>query len=989
MSAIENPIINSPFAEPQQHHELDKRGNPTGAIVDKRRRSTYLTPIPAPRKSSANLLSLFELQDVQENVLINQIRDKVKPWRNSHYPHVTKTTRTLLEYWTLPEREKRLFFCQIEALETAIYINEVARRGGDREIEDKLREYGAEANAGLFRIAFKMATGSGKTVVMAMLIAYQSLNKLAYPADTRFSDAFLIVTPGITIRDRLRVLLPSDGSNYYQQRDIVPPSLFEQLHRARIVITNYHAFQLRDTVEASALTKRILNNKGANPFTETPAQMVRRVCRGLGDVKNLIVINDEAHHCYDRKADATDKLDKDDKKDLEERRVWVNGIRAVAEKLGVKVVYDLSATPFFLRGSGYPEGKLFPWVVSDFALIDAIESGIVKIPRLPIADDAMVGDQPIYRDLWRHISPSLPKKRAKNDEQEPELPKQLQGALTTLYESYKLYYAAWEAQEAARQDGTLEGGAIPPPVLIVVCNNTTVSKMVYDWISGYERSYHGETMIAKGALEIFRNERDNRWLPRPNTILVDSQQLESGDGMSDDFKSIARHEIDTFKAEYRQRYPERDPEDLTDTDLLREVMNTVGKPGRLGEHVKCVVSVSMLTEGWDVNGVTHILGVRAFSTQLICEQVVGRALRRMSYVQNDDGMFDPEYAEIFGVPFAFLPAAGSSATPRLPRVPTYVRAHPERANAEFRFPNVIGYRYQFRDTLQVGYNPDSAMTLSSADVPTMTENAPLLGESAFLDLGDLYQRRHKEVVFLLAKEVLHTFFKDEDNNGIPKVWYFPQILAAVQNWLDKGYLTLKDNCQMQLLLFSDNARRAAEKIGQAIIAASTDNGQLLPILHPTAPTGSSSTISFETTKKTYRTSPKKCQVDYIVLDSDWEAHMVQTLEMMPEVLAYVKNDGMNLNIPYTLEGNPRTYVPDFIVRVDVGKPQPLNLIIEVTGIHGVDKEAKASTMRTLWIPAVNALGNYGTWDYIEIRDPRDAQTSIRRQLNQIKMTESR
>lgn len=989
MTVIENPIINSPFEEPAQHHELDSRGNPTGQLILQRRRSTYLTPIPQPRKQAGLQTSFLEetAEKEEENYAINQIRQHVKLWRQRNYPGVTRVTRQLLDYWTAEGREKRLFFCQIEAVETAIYIAEAARREKQDWIETELRKASDEANPGLYRMAFKMATGSGKTVVMAMLIAWQALNKLANPNDGRFTDAFLIVTPGVTIRDRLRVLLPADPGNYYLQRDLVPPPLFDQLHRAKIVISNYHAFMLREIVEASSLTKKLLKSKGANPFTETAGQMVRRVCRGLGDVKNILVINDEAHHCYARKLDASDKDPKGElAKEVEERRIWVNGIRAVQDKIGVRAVFDLSATPFFLAGSGYREGELFPWVVSDFALIDAIESGIVKIPRLPVADDAMQGELPTYRNLWTFIRDSLPKKRAGSDTNRPELPKELEGALYSLYGSYERYHNLWVEEQQKLDQGEEASAALPPPVMIVVCNNTLVSKMVFDWISGYEKPYGDGSVIVPGNLALFRNENGDHWLPRPTTILVDSQQLESGDAMSDDFKKVAGREIEVFKAEYRQRYPDRDPNELTDHDLLREVMNTVGKPGKLGEHIKCVISVSMLTEGWDVNSVTHILGVRAFSTQLICEQVIGRALRRISYVPNEEGRFDAEYAEVYGVPFSFLRASSPSTPHRLPRIPTHVEALAERSDAEFRFPNVIGYRYELNDQpLQAKFGVDSYMVLSSANVPTFTESAPLIGKSEVHTLEELYERREKEVVFLLAKYVLEQNFTDDA--GEPKVWYFPQILRIVQAWIDYPYVEMKDGCRIQLLLLTENAYAAAEKIYRSIVAGTGAKDQLRLIVNPNAPVGSSANIDFETTKKVYRTSPRKCQVNYVVMDSDWEAKMVQSLEMMPEVLAYVKNEGMNLQIPYTLEGHEHNYIPDFIVRIDMGGGERLNLIVEVTGIHDTKKEAKADTMRSLWIPGVNALETFGKWEYIEILDPWDAMTSIRRALRQIQMTE--
>jgi type III restriction enzyme len=623
---IENPIINSPFDEPTRHFRFSDEGI-TNEEVDGRRTSSYFVPIAKPKKTGAKQLQFdteWTQDRLEENKLVNDIRRRVGLWRKGGYVGVTRTTARLIAYWTDPNREKKLFFCQNEALETAIYITEVAKKYGDSWIENAIREANDTSNPGLPRMAFKMATGSGKTVVMAMLIAWHTLNKRANSQDARFSDTFLIVTPGITIRDRLRVLLPNDPENYYRQRDIVPAQFQDQLGQAKIIITNYHSFQLREKTGAGKITKSILADGQPSPFTETSDQMVRRVCREFSNKKNIVVLNDEAHHCYRRKPDAEDEtLTGDDrveaKKREEEARIWISGIEAAKAKIGVKAIYDLSATPFFLRGSGYSEGTLFPWVVSDFSLIDAIEAGIVKVPRVPVADDSMTGDQPTYRDLWLRIREHLPTKGRKTEElgSEPKLPVELQGALLSLYGNYEKYYRLWEKNADARARG------VTPPVFIVVCNNTNVSKWVFDFIGGWEKQIGERTLAQAGQLTIFRNDDGNgAWLHRPNTILVDSQQLESGEAMSDDFKKIAAREIEEFKADYRTRFPGRDTDGITDEDLLREVMNTVGKVGKLGEHVKCVVSVSMLTEGWDANTVTHVLGVRAFGTQLLCEQVV-------------------------------------------------------------------------------------------------------------------------------------------------------------------------------------------------------------------------------------------------------------------------------------------------------------------------------------------------------------------------------
>ncbi len=984
---IENPIINSPFGEPARHFRFSDEGI-TDEIIDGRRTSSYFVPIAKPKKKGAKQLQFdteWTQDRIEENKLVNDIRRRVGLWRKGGYVGVTPVTARLITYWTAPDREKKLFFCQNEALETAIYITEVAKKYGDAWIDNAIREANETSNPGLPRMAFKMATGSGKTVVMAMLIAWHTLNKRANPQDARFSDTFLIVTPGITIRDRLRVLLPNDPQNYYRQRDIVPTQLEPQLEQTKIIIANYHAFQLREKIAAGKLTKSILANGQPSPFTETPDQMVRRVCRELSAKKNIIILNDEAHHCYRRKPDAEgETLTGDDRIEArqrdEEARVWISGIEAVKGKIGVKAIYDLSATPFFLRGSGYPEGTLFPWVVSDFSLIDAIEAGIVKVPRVPVADDSMTGEQPTYRDLWLRIREHLPSKGRKTGALggEPKLPVELQGALHSLYGNYEKYYRLWEQNLDARARG------ITPPVFIVVCNNTNVSKLVFDFIGGWEKRIGEQPVVQAGQLPIFRNDDSNGgWLHRPNTILVDSQQLESGESMSDDFKKIAAQEIDEFKAEYRARFPGRDTDDLTDEDLLREVMNTVGKVGKLGEHVKCVVSVSMLTEGWDANTVTHVLGIRAFGTQLLCEQVVGRALRRMSYAANEQGHFDPEYAEVYGVPFSFIPCSGATPDPKPGPMPTRVRALEIRIACEINFPRLLGYRYDMAgERFTAAFTDESRLTLSTADIPTKTENAPIVGESSIHTLDDLKRRRPNEVAFLLAKLTLEKYFRDDDGNDKP--WLFPQLLGIAKQWLAKC-VTLKDNTFPQLLLLIEFAHDAADRIYKAIVASTDGTAALKPILRPYDMIGSTRYVDFDTTRAVFATRADKCHISHVVADTDsWEQKMAEALEDMPEVRRYVKNHNLGFTIPYALNGEERNYIPDFIACIDDGHGPGnlLNLIVEVTGEKKKDKAAKVSTARTLWVPAINNHGAFGRWAFVEVADPWDAKNFIRGFLSQ-------
>ncbi|MEE4209445.1 MAG: DEAD/DEAH box helicase family protein, partial [Parvularcula sp.] len=516
---FEAPILNSPYRSPGRHWELDEDGRPTNRILDRRRRADLVTPIPKTKKKgkrsaqqtemaldAGDALSSFE-QRYNPTAIINEIRDGVATWRNlpESQWQVTPETARLLKHWRSHEFQSiRPFFCQVEAVETAIWLAEVASRKDRRSARflNHLREANDEANPELFRIALKLATGAGKTTVMAMLIAWQVVNAARHPNSKSFSRGFLIVAPGITIRDRLRVLLPSDPESYYRTRELVPADMLPEIAKAKIVITNYHAFKHRERMPLSKGTRSFLKGREEGPLTlETDGQMLQRVMPDLMGLKNVVVINDEAHHCYRERPGAEDEaLKGDEKKEAEENkeaaRLWISGIEAVKRKLGVRTVYDLSATPFFLQGSGYIEGSLFPWTVSDFSLIDAIECGIVKLPRVPIADNLPSGEEPLYRKLWDAIGKKMPKKAKGEKKPDPlKLPLQLQTALEALYGHYRKTFEAWENEKVG-----------VPPVFIVVCNNTTNSELVHDYIAGFERKDDaGKTTFHQGRLELFRN----------------------------------------------------------------------------------------------------------------------------------------------------------------------------------------------------------------------------------------------------------------------------------------------------------------------------------------------------------------------------------------------------------------------------------------------------------------------------------------------------
>lgn len=693
---FEQPVINSPYEYPSQHWELDEQGQPTQKIIENRRRAEFITPIPKPKKRKTDKQQSFvfnegkglstDEQQYDPTSIINDLRSYIDEWRvlpDAKQWRVTPETERLLKHWRHHRFSNiRPFFCQIEAVETAIWLTEVAPslgKAGTKFIKH-LENANRDANSDLIRLALKLATGAGKTTVMAMLIVWQTANAVRRPNSKKFSKGFLVVTPGLTIRDRLRVLLPNDPDSYYQSRELVPSDMLSELGKAKIVITNYHAFKLRERMELSKGGRSLLQGRGPELNTlETEGQMLQRVMPDLMGMKNIMVFNDEGHHCYREKAGEEGGSLKGDErieaeKNNEAARLWISGLEAVNRKLSVSRVIDLSATPFFLRGSGYAEGTLFPWTMSDFSLMDAIECGIVKLPRVPVADNIANEEMPKLRNLWEHIGSRMPKKRrGKSKYLDPlSIPPELQTALFSLYSHYEKTFKLWQ-----------ENGVHVPPCFIIVCNNTSTSKLVYDFISGFYREKDdGSTTFENGRLPLFRNfDVNNEQLARPHTILIDSVQLESGDTLDTNFRDMASDEIDRFRREIIERTGDpQQAEKLTDQDLLREVMNTVGKEGRLGESVRCVVSVSMLTEGWDTNTVTHVLGVRAFGTQLLCEQVIGRALRRQSYDLNEQGLFNVEYADVLGIPFDFT-AKPVVAPPQPPRETIQVKAmRPERNN---------------------------------------------------------------------------------------------------------------------------------------------------------------------------------------------------------------------------------------------------------------------------------------------------------------------
>lgn len=996
----EQPILNSPYEYPQRHWELDKDGQPTQKLLETRRPADFVTPIPQPKKTKGKAA-----KEMQEDLLFGEVKEISTEDQKYLLAETINTMRRLVERWrALPEKDwsvtpetarllrhwrhhdfnnYRPFFCQIEAVETIIWLTEVAPSSkAGKDMLTHLDAANMGANPGLSRLALKLATGAGKTTVMAMIIAWQTINAVRRPGSRHFTRGFLVVAPGLTIRDRLRVLLPNDPDNYYSTRELVPSDLREEMQRAKIVITNFHAFKLRERLDISKGGRQLLQGRrGEAPQTlETEGQMIQRVMPALMGMKNVLVLNDEAHHCYREKPDGEEdqKLKGEERQEAEKNReaarVWISGLEAVQRTLGLSRVVDLSATPFFLSGSGYREGTLFPWTMSDFSLMDAIECGIVKLPRVPVAENIPGSDMPMYRNLWEHIRKDMPRKgRGTGGDLDPlKLPTRLVTAMEALYGHYEKIFALWKHAD------------IPvPPCFIFVCQNTAISKLVFDYVSGFTRENEkGERIPTQGRFPLFRNFDDvGNPLGRPTTLLIDSEQLESDEALDDSFRQLAADEIERFRREIIERTGNVElANNLSDKDLLREAMNTVGKTGTLGANIRCVVSVSMLTEGWDANNVTHILGIRAFGTQLLCEQVVGRALRRYSYELNGNKLLDAEYADIFGVPFNFA-TQPIDPKPQPVRPVVQVQAvRPERDHLEIRFPRVEGYRTELpEEKLEAKFNDDHTYDLTPEKVgPTEVRNSGIIGEGVDLNVRRLEDVRIATVRFELAKHLLLTKFRDPGEE--PKLHLFGQLKRITGQWLDTC-LQCKGGTHPAQLLYRQLADEACGRITAAITNAFEGTKPIKALLDPYNPEGSTAFVRFSTSRELrWNTGgpPPKNHVNWVILDSDWEGEFCRVAEAHPKVIAYTKNHALGFEVPYRFEAETRRYRPDFIVLVDDGHgpDDPLHLVVEIKGYRREDAKEKKATMDSYWIPGVNNLRSFGRWAFAEFTDMYEMQADF-------------
>jgi type III restriction enzyme len=780
-----------------------------------------------------------------------------------------------------------------------------------------------------------MATGSGKTVVMGMVIAWQVLNKLANPQDRRFSDAVLLVCPNLTIRERLQVLLPWKVGNYYERFDLVPRGMLERLQQGRFQILNWHLFQLKDDSRSRSVVQR---------GVESDAAFCRRVLKELGAKQNILVINDEAHHAY-RPAplpeEVRERLSPEEIEEREEATVWISGLDRINKIRGINFCADFSATPFYIKGSGREEGEPFPWIVSDFGLVDAIESGIVKIPRVPVDDNtgALI---PKYFRLWEAINQSLPvseRQTARRRAKPESVLREAEGAIATLASEWKRTFDEFQ-----------DSGSPVPPVMIAVCDNTDLAKIVYEHIAS------GKVLPElqnQPAAEV--------------TLRIDTKLLKEAESAAD--------------GETKQQAAER----------LRKTVDTVGKTEWDGEgdppgkNIRCVVSVGMLTEGWDAQNVTQILGLRAFTSQLLCEQVVGRGLRRMNY----DDFSEPEYVDIYGVPFEVIPVKKEplSRTEVL-KVSTLVRALRERKHLEITFPRVEGYVFDVRQRIRVNWDEVPYLVIDPSTEPTEVQVKPAVGyrigrpdrlspgEEVLHDRNPFYrENRLQATVYEIAAEITNRLKGKREEWQIRHI-LFPQVLNIVWHYLEER-VRVSAQATLQEVALEKYQQRIVERLTEAI-EPDTEAGEppILPIIERFRPIGSTAEVLFRTVRQCMGTT--KSHISHVVLDAPkWEHSVAYQLERIPEVIAYARNDHLDFTIPYECQGVRHEYRPDFLIRWRREDGREVKIVLEVKGFETEqDRQKEAAAKR--WVRAVNHHGEFGQWAFVVCRDPQ-ALTHILRE----------
>ncbi len=1005
VQAVENPILSSPYAEPAQHWSYQS-GVPFK--MDGRRPASYW--FKEKRTGSAQT-DLFAEEQRDDLPLVNALREDVKRWRESGYRGASAVTRDLLQWWSRDDAPRRLFFCQREAVETLIYLLELripgrSARSGYKKFEcsdedirlmlegeapqgfhlsspnmaPSLVDQPADASLlPLTRLGCKMATGSGKTVVMSMIIAWAFCNRDRNPSTTSYPNAVLICAPNLTVKKRLQVLKPEAADNYFDEFEIVPAKYRPALNKGKVHVTNWHVFSPKSPNSEGGTSYKVVN-KGEEDLEAFSLDRLGDLAQRLP----ILVLNDEGHHCW-RPNTKTDSASKEElkgkskeemdelKSEIEEARLWLEGLDKINNsgllgpgERGILATVDLSATPFYLSGSGHPEGRPFPWLISDFGLVDAIESGIVKVPRMPVleegggeaTDDAGRPD-PKYFRLWKHINESVSSGEKVRGKPKPgPVYREAESALLTLAGQWKEQFERDRAAAPTQEH--------VPPVLIVVCDNTEISKIFYEKISGEreeevlvegKKKPEVQTVYGESSVDpLFANHEGQ---PK-RTIRIDSkllQEMETGDGETRDQASLR----------------------------MREIIDTVGKPGQPGEHVRCVVSVSMLTEGWDANNVTHILGVRAFGSQLLCEQVVGRGLRRRRYDVDENGFLPPEHVDVYGIPFSLIPFKGKAkdTTEDEDKPRNHIHAVMERQDFEMKLPQVESYVYELKGTgvkcdvdqldgFVVAEEPVTVYLDAARGYNDSESSAGTLDKENFIaqDRESYYASIHMQAILfritqMVMEELLQGVGVDEEKRLQmqlqAKHLMFPGILQIVREYVD-GKVEFAAGVNKKELGLEKYSRLVVERIRDGIQADSGSGGRLLPIINRQKPYLSTEEVDYTTVRPVRPV--EKSHLNAVAIDAEsTESTAVEILDAHPLVECFTPNDrNVGLRIPYDFGDSRHVYEPDFVIRLRGGT----HLILETKGRGGnwdPNRVTAKNTAARKWVEAVNNYAHFGTWAF--------------------------
>lgn len=902
MAGIDQLIINSAYREPTHHWKYDLNGQ-TFVREEGRRPAGYF--IAGQGSNQYNDIGQFI-----ELPLVNRIRPRVKAWREAGYPGVTGVTRKLLDHWNDKDaRQYPFFYCQMDAIETLIWLTEAP----DAE------KVGIDipSDGGAFRrLCTKLCTGGGKTTVMAMLIAWMICNKVTYPQDKRFTKYVFIVAPGLTVKSRLQVLQTGGDDNYYVQFNIVPIGLMDKLHQGKVMITNWQA--LAWDSEETIAKRRSVDKRGA----KSDEAYAREVLGEMTNASNILVINDEAHHAWRKNPENKVKLTKEQKEAEQQATIWISGLDRIHKTRRILSCYDFSATPFAPSGKKNDEEALFGWIVSDFGLNDGIESGLVKTPRVVVRDDG-TPDAESFRSKLYHIYADETVKDDINRAANPEepLPDLLTQAYYLLGKDWQALYYAWK-----------DAGADVPPVMITVANRTeTAARIKYAFD-------HGRIPVPE--------------LCDSNlTIHIDSKTMDAATNV------VAPIADEDSEAKISK---------ADAAAILRETVDTVGQKGKRGEQIRNVISVGMLSEGWDAKTVTHILGLRAFSSQLLCEQVVGRGLRRTSYdLAEGSDMFMPEYVNIFGIPFTFLPhESDEQGTPPTTPPKTQVEALKERSEYEIRWPNIIRLDRVFKPQLTVDLDKIDTLELNAADTRLRADLAPIidgktdLTKCTEIDLQKLdAELRMQRIVFEASGQV-YDLMKTSWQNEATKFALLGQVIRLVEEYLKSGAIVINPplfntDPVRQRIIYMMNMNKIVQHLWSFIKLEQTE--KIAPIFDPNKKIRSTADMpTWFTSKPCYIT--KTSQISHCVFDSAWESTESYVIEKNPHVIAWAKNDHLGFEILYVFDGVVRKYLPDFLIRLDNGK----TLILETKGQETRrDKEKRKALSE--WVSAVNSMGEYGEW----------------------------